>query len=130
MEKHQEWIEAYESVLTSYKLGTHMNDSSTCAKCLLARKLSLIYNEDMSQLEAEFRVPCTHCPESIFDEFMGCIERPSCSAFSIDVAECYDEDIEEKISLLVEYHEKAIDFLKNNLECTFEEFQEFLKTIG
>ena len=102
--KKQQWLEAYEITLGEYQGNIHKADRIVCAKCILVR-------ED-----------CSKCPEKVFateNSNLHCLYREAGAQSSRFLSETQRRD-------LIEYHERAVEFLKSMKRFNFKSFQNYL----
>lgn len=103
MTTKKKWLEAYKQVRDEYKNNTHDADNDKCVKCNLGE---FDYNT----------YSCIKCPESAFDISFGCLYRFTKASNSRGLSK-------EKRNVIVEYHNKAIEWLETTKSYSFKKFQ-------
>lgn len=109
----EQWLEAYEQTRSEYINGTHKCRIQTCAKCIL-----------LNDTES-----CTGCPEQahIPTDRLD-IGEVGCTKRSIRPEHSYKIDNKTKNDL-IEYHTKAINYLKRVKNYSLARFMRRLRAI-
>lgn len=119
--KKQFWIDAYQKTLDEYIANTHEADCNTCKKCIstvyLYAKTKPLFSLNVSRV-------CRLCPESIFSYTFSvpCTYRKCQPDNSVNL-----KRIEKK--RVIEYHKRAINFLKSMNRFNMEKFKQQLLKI-
>lgn len=124
----KDWLRAYQITLEEYKRGYHIASCFSCQKCILVHRIA--------PAERKVNVPCSYCPESIHipnhfdkDEMAGCTLRGKyTNCILLEGGHLNVPFIRLKGVIL--YHERAVEWLSNNIDCTFEQFQDALVEIN
>lgn len=123
----KDWLGAYQNTLEEYKRGYHIASSLSCQKCILVCKIA--------PAERKEKILCSYCPESIHtpkhydkDEIAGCALRGPYTNYLHLTNPIEVPFIRLKGVIL--YHELAVEWLSNNIDCTFEQFQAALVEIN